>query len=250
MFPLVWQYNQVQPANKTTVELIESPSPLIFCCSDEDTHHMGLSAFEYILELQKDGFKNIAVCDIDGKFTNESDSFNSETGIKFPEVFQESFLVRNLNILMNKQMQSFDKAYPDIYSEQQEASLVDDVRELFFNILKPILLPLFQTEHDSNQMTNPGKRMEDKDKKYIYIDTNRDAADVGTVFEKYFKKEDFLELFEGPGFDFVKKLVDGGAFQHFCDDFFNTDSDLTNRRMFEAIINFKDLDTENRFESI
>lgn len=234
MFPLVWQYNQVQPANKTTIDLIESPSPLIFCCSDEDAHHMGLSAFEYILELQKDGFKNIAVCDIDGKFTNESDSFNSETGIKFPDVFQEQFLVRNLNILMNKQMQSFDKAYPDINSEQQEASLVSDVRELFFNILKPILLPLFQKESGN----------------YLYIDTNKDAADVGTVFEKYFNKEDFLELFEGPGYDFVKKLVDGGAFQHFCDDFFNTDSDLTNRRMFEAIINYKDVDTENQFDAI
>ena len=45
MFPLVWQYNQVQPANKTTVDLIESPSPLIFCCSDHDTQHMGQSAF-------------------------------------------------------------------------------------------------------------------------------------------------------------------------------------------------------------
>ncbi len=54
------------------------------------------------------------MCDIDGKFTNESDSFNSETGIKFPEVFQEAFLVRNLNILMNKQLESFDTAYPDI----------------------------------------------------------------------------------------------------------------------------------------
>jgi hypothetical protein len=36
---------------------------------------------------------------------------------------------------------------------------------------------------------------------------------VGTVFDKYFhKKEKFLELFEGPGEKFVKKLVDGGAF--------------------------------------
>ena len=64
--------------------MIESPSPLIFCCSDEDTRHLGLSAFEYIIALQKDhGFKNIAVCDIDGKFTNESDS-NENGGIQFP----------------------------------------------------------------------------------------------------------------------------------------------------------------------
>jgi hypothetical protein len=213
MFPLVWKYNQVQPANKTTVELIESPSPLIFCCSDQDTQHMGLSAFEYILALQNDGFKNIAVCDIDAKLTNESDNDNSKTGIKFPKIMGEDIrLVRNLNILLNKQMQAFDQAYPDVDTEKNENSMVDDVRKLFFSILRPILFELIKTVPESSQQTTPGARKDANDVKYVYIDTDRDADDVGTVFEKYFNKEDFLDVFEGPDLEFVKKLVDGGAF--------------------------------------
>jgi len=75
---------------------------------------------------------------------------------------------------------------------------VNDIRKLFFDVLKPILEPLFKKKKNGD---------------YKYIDTSRDGNDVGTVFEKYFhKKEKFLDLFEGPGEDFVKKLVDGGAF--------------------------------------
>jgi hypothetical protein len=110
----------------------------------------------------------------------------------------EPFLVRNLNILMNKQLESFDKAFPDPLAEKHEETLVSDVRELFFNVLRPILLPLFKKKENG---------------KYKYIDTSRDGNDVGTVFDKYFyKKEKFIELFEGPGEKFVQKLVDGGAF--------------------------------------
>jgi hypothetical protein len=66
--------------------------------------------------------------------------------------------------------------------------MVDDVRELFFSILKPILFELTKTVPDSSKQTTPGELKDANDVKYVYIDTNRDADDVGTVFEKYFNK--------------------------------------------------------------
>lgn len=153
------------------------------------------------------------MCDIDSKLTNESDDDNSKTGIKFPKIMGEDIrLVKNLNILLNKQMQEFDRAYPDIDTEKNENSMVTDVRELFFSILRPILNELIKTVPESSQQTTQGARKDANEVKYVYIDTNRDADDVGTVFEKYFNKEAFLDVFDGPDLEFVKKLVDGGAF--------------------------------------
>jgi len=69
-----------------------------------------------------------------------------------------------------------------------------------------------------------------------FIDTKRDANDKSTVFGKYFNQVDFVDLFEGSSQEnFVKRLVYGSSFQHFCDDYFS--EEITNYQMFQKIIN-------------
>jgi hypothetical protein len=65
IFPLTWQHSYIQPAGKPLRDYVESPSPVIFCCSPLDTD------FEYFDKLQKSGFNNLAIIDIDGSYTND-----------------------------------------------------------------------------------------------------------------------------------------------------------------------------------
>jgi len=83
MFPLTWQNSYVQPANQNLIELVESPCPVLFCCSPFD-FLLGSPPFEYLMELTEQGFNNIAVLDIDGCFTNS---------IAFPEICMESHMI-------------------------------------------------------------------------------------------------------------------------------------------------------------
>jgi hypothetical protein len=230
MFPLTWQNSYVQPANKEKIELVESPAPVFLCACDEDFRDTGLSAFEYLEQLRLSRLvPNLVICDIDGGITNENAPIPSPDGdplkekkLKFPEVNMEAFLQKNLNILHKQQYQTFDQAYPDHKKTQQEREFVMDVRKLFFNILKPILAPL--TEKDPN---NPNKMMYFK---------GVDGSDVSTVFDKYFEREDYNYLFEDDEniSAFVKMLISGSPFQHFCDDYF--EEEINNFKLFTSIL--------------
>ena len=65
MFPLTWQHNYIQPASESLLDYAESPVPIIFCVSPLIRD---FDQFEELIEAS--GFKNMAVCDIDGSFTN------------------------------------------------------------------------------------------------------------------------------------------------------------------------------------
>ena len=147
---------------------------------------------EYLSELRKNVVPNMAICDIDGGVTNEID-------LNFPEVHMEPFLVKNLNILKNQQMQQFDQAFDHSFNpDEDEKKFVKDVRSLFFNILKPILSPLIVNDEETGKP------------KYFH---QVDSRDVSAVFEKYFKKAEYFELFEGSASEeFVARLMEAGAF--------------------------------------
>ena len=103
------------------------------------------------------------------------------------------------------------------------SKFVDDIRMIFFSFLKPIL----QCVEDN-------------------IDKRFKADDLGTVFDKYFKKASFLEEFEtSEVLPFVKRLVDGASFQHFCDDYFSLE--MTNYQMFQAVIGNKAQEKKEEF---
>ncbi len=74
IFPLTWQHSYIQPAGKPLRDYVESPSPVIFCCNPLDTD------FEYFDKLQKSGFNNLAIIDIDGSYTND---------LHFPQLNEE-----------------------------------------------------------------------------------------------------------------------------------------------------------------
>ena len=57
-----------------------------------------------------------------------------------------------------------------------------DVRKLFFNILKPILEPLLETDPD-----DPTKPLYFK---------KTESNDVSTVFDKYFERNEYMYLFD------------------------------------------------------
>ena len=130
-------------------------------------------------------------------------------------------MIYQLNVLKNRQLTQFDRAFSDSHSldalgcdlgdeagKSTEDTFIQDVRQIFFSFLKPIL--------------------EQAEK---LIDTERDANDKSTVFGKYFNQADFVDLFEGSTQeDFVKRLVYGSSFQHFCDDYFS--EEITNYQMF------------------
>ena len=112
--------------------------------------------------------------------------------------------------MKNKNICKFDTAFQ---VEESKEKYVEDIRQMFFSFLKPIL-----------------KTVPD------FINKDLKADDVGTVFGKYFDKPGFVEEFENSmDKDFIGKLVDGSPFQHFCDDFFS--EEFTNYKMFEGIMN-------------
>lgn len=89
LFPLTWQHSYVQPAGPDLSDLAESPSPLIFCCSDL---HMGFDHFE---RLEEQGFTNLAILDIDGSYTNNK---------QFKVMPNEGNVMRTLNNFKNKML--------------------------------------------------------------------------------------------------------------------------------------------------
>ena len=80
---------------------------------------------------------------------------------------------------------------------------INDIRAMFFSFLKPYLECVG-----------------------TYIDKNRKADDVNTIFGKYFNTPGYLSEFDEASAPFAKRLVNSSQFQHFCDDYFS--EELTN----------------------
>ena len=99
LFPLTWQHNYIQPANDDLLDYADSPVPIIFCVSPI------VKDFEqFELDIKSANFMNMAVCDIDGSFTND---------VKFPVIQYEKEYIRTIMNLKNEQISQFDNAFPD-----------------------------------------------------------------------------------------------------------------------------------------
>lgn len=97
VFPLTFQYAYVQPASSARIGMVQSPFPILFTCSPLVQH------FENFEELQKD---HIAICDIDGSFTNN---------LQFPELEDEKRTLRLLSALKNFKGARYDSAFKEMH---------------------------------------------------------------------------------------------------------------------------------------
>ena len=101
--------------------MVTSPFPIMFACSHLVAH------YEYFEELGKD---HIAICDIDGSFTNNLD---------FPELEDEKRILRSLSALKNFKGAKFDSAFHEMYQKDLVESgkrFTIEVRNVFFGILE------------------------------------------------------------------------------------------------------------------
>ena len=76
--------------------MVQSPFPILFTCS-----HL-VQDFEYFEDLQKG---NIAICDIDGSYTNNLD---------MPVLEIEKKILRSLSALKNFKGAKFDSAFHEM----------------------------------------------------------------------------------------------------------------------------------------
>ena len=166
--------------------MVQSPFPILFACS-----HI-VCDFEGFEALDKD---HIAICDIDGSFTNN---------LNFPELEDEKRILRSLSALKNFKGAKFDSAFHEMYSEELKESdnrFTIEVRNVFFGILDQFLnlLP------DGSYFRKLGK---DEEKAFI----------------NYFDRDSYLDWFDGTKNKvFAEKLMDSQLFATFCDDFFDKD---------------------------
>ena len=122
---------------------------------------------------------NLAILDIDGSYTNDH---------KFSSVQNEGYAMRALNTLKNRRIQKYDYAFKEMVENDQEddeENFIQEVRQTFFNLLKPLL-------------TNVND----------FIDKTKKADDADTVFTKYFDKKRYLDSFRGEAQEaFAKEML-------------------------------------------
>ena len=97
-----------------------SPFPILFTCSQL------IQPFEYFEELRKD---NIAICDIDGSYTNN---------LPLPALEDEKIILRSLSALKNFKGARYDSAFKEMYDadlKKSDTNFTIEVRNVFFGIL-------------------------------------------------------------------------------------------------------------------
>ena len=99
-FALKKQLEEMEDLNhEKLLDYAESPVPILFCISPL------VRTFDDFEELiASSGFGNMAVCDIDGSFSND---------IQFKEMEEEKAYIRAIMGLKNHQISQFDNAFPD-----------------------------------------------------------------------------------------------------------------------------------------
>ena len=143
---------------------MEAPFPIILCTSDE------VADFKYFEDLfQNDlGFKNLAICDINGNFTND---------LVLPKIEDEFETLKILNSLKNYRVTKFDSAFPDQYEAELKVNhenFVQEVRYYFMKILDPYL-------QDIEQFFKPPRAYAGKEK----------------TFNNYFDEDEYIANFRG-----------------------------------------------------
>lgn len=151
--------------------MVQSPFPILFACS-----HL-VKDFEYFEELSKE---HIAICDIDGSYTNN---------IQFPELEDEKKILRSLSALKNFKGAKFDSAFHEMYQEDLKNSdkqFTIEVRNVFFGILDQFLNLLPSGDY------------------FKALDNDQERA-----FINYFDTEQYLDWFEGTNnYKFAKDFLE------------------------------------------
>ena len=150
--------------------MVQSPFPILVCCSSL------VETFEHFEGLNK---TNIAICDIDGSFTNN---------LEMPELEDENTMLRSLSALKNFKGARYDSAFKEMYEEdlrKSDESFTIEARNVFFGILNQFLDLLCDGECF--------KKVES-------------AAD--NVFINYFDEQAYLQWFEDTkNYNFAKTLM-------------------------------------------
>ena len=147
--------------------------------------------------------QNIAICDIDGSYTNNLD---------LPKLEDELHHLRTLNLLKNYKVTKFDSAFSDQYQAELDANhktFVKEVRDYF----KGILSPYIDDIGDFIREVKPPKE---------------------PTFNNYFKKSSYIANFTGTECEqFAKVLCQSAAFSYFCDN--HLSEDLSNYTLYQNI---------------
>jgi hypothetical protein len=104
LFPMTWQSSQILPGNDRLLGLTDGIIQVLY--GSNPTVSAG---FDFFMGL---GSADMAVCDIDGCFTNNID---------LPTLPQEHMYIRALNALKNSKISLYDKAYPN-YENKKESN--------------------------------------------------------------------------------------------------------------------------------
>ena len=178
--------------------MVQSPFPILLACSSLDEN------FEYFEKMNKD---HIAICDIDGSFTNSID---------LPELEDENIMLRSLSALKNFKGARYDSAFKEMYEEDlklSNESFTIEARKVFFGILDQFLGNLCDGSCFRNEIIDP-----------------RDL-----VFINYFDHDEYLQWFEGTkNYRFAAELKDSQLFASFCDDWFDK-KDVSNMLVYMHI---------------
>lgn len=182
LFPLTYQSTYIQPGSSSKLNIVDvSPLPAIFCCQQT------VADFDTFEQLEN---KAIAICDIDGSFTNNLD---------MPSLEDERSMIRTLNMLKNRRGYRSDGAFPELYQKdlkEADKHFTTEVRNVFKSQLDQFLIEL------------PSYFKEIQ-------------ADEELTFINYFDEEKYLDEYEGFGnYDFARYLVNSQCFASFCDDYF------------------------------
>ena len=185
IFPLAWQHSYIQPAGESLRDYAESPSPVIFCCNPL------CAGYDHFRELQQNGFNNLAILDIDGSFTND---------LHFPKLQMEENHLRSLNFAKNTKVAKYDYAYREMLLDDElqdeDKRFVNEVRQKFFGILRPLLVNVKDCIKDEYRIEN----------RHLYPGID---FEVCTVFDKYFDKPRYMEDHIGEGDEgFIKRFID------------------------------------------
>lgn len=148
--------------------MVQSPFPILFACSNL------VQTFEHFEAMNKD---HIAICDIDGSFTNN---------LQLPELEDENTMLRSLSALKNFKGARYDSAFKEMHEEQlrnSDRTFTIEARNVFFGILNQFLNVLCDGEYFNQNLGDEEER----------------------VFVNYFREEDYLSWFEGSkNYEFAK----------------------------------------------
>lgn len=123
---------------------------------------------------------HIAICDIDGSFTNN---------LQLPELEDENTMLRSLSALKNFKGARYDSAFKEMHEEQlrkSDRTFTIEARNVFFGILNQFLNVLCDGEYFNQNLGDEEER----------------------VFVNYFREDDYLSWFEGSkNYEFARQLM-------------------------------------------